>query len=79
MVMMCSRRRALMRSSRAAMVEVLPEPVGPVRRMRPWRRSVSLAAGGVADEAEVEGLGVFELLGLSVGEERKEKVADVVG
>ena len=36
------------------------------------------AAGGLADEAEVEGLGVFKLFGLGGGEEREEKVADVV-
>ncbi len=40
---------------------------------------VGAEAGGVADEAEVEGAGGFELFGLGVGEERKKEVADVFG
>ena len=46
MVMMCSWRSLLILSSMAARVVDLPEPVGPVTRMRPRGRSHSLATTG---------------------------------
>ena len=56
MVMMWSRRRALIRSISAARVEVLPQPVGPVSSTRPCRRSVSWARRGGRWSVSSEGI-----------------------
>src|ERR1022692_3263966 len=53
MVTMWTRRCVLIRSIRAASVELLPQPVAPVTSTRPWRRSAmrARAAGRCSDSS----------------------------